>query len=196
MQTVLTSPFDASQSGFFGQSPHAGDLRAMETRLSAQMDALEAKMSELMGDAVHRVTLPRATTPVAPSAVKSAQGRRRRGPRRPRRKPRRPTRAPSRTTDEEPRDASFDFSCVFGEGAWPVKPKGKLSLVVAPEETISTVRCAVASKLDLEVDRIRLRDASNGEDIGTAADLEAADVVCQIVTGDLISDGQVEDPHA
>ena len=40
------------------KSPHAGDLRAMETRLSAQMDALEAKMSELMGDAVHRVTLP------------------------------------------------------------------------------------------------------------------------------------------
>ena len=40
--------------------------------------------------------------------------------------------------------------------------KGKLSLVVAPEETISTVRCAVAAKLDLEVDRIRLRDARDG----------------------------------
>ena len=95
--------------------------------------------------------------------------------------------------DEPPRDASFEFSCVFGEGAWPVKPKGKLSLVVAPEETISTARCAVAAKLDLEVDRIRLRDASNGEDIGTAADLEEADVVCQIVRGELVTDGQVED---
>jgi hypothetical protein len=193
MQTVLTSPFDASQSGFFGQSPHAGDLRAMETRLSAQMDALEAKMSELMGDAVHRVTLPRAATP-QPAAVKSVSRKT---------TPRPAPATPKATTphagaveddlDEEPRDASFEFSCVFGEGAWPVKPKGKLSLVVAPEETISTVRCAVASKLDLEVDRIRLRDKSTGEDIGTAADLEAADVVCQIVTGDLISDGQVED---
>ena len=193
MQTVITSPFDASQSGFFsGTSPHAGDLRAMETRLSAQMDALEAKMSELMGDAVHRVTLPRAATPVAP-AVKSAR----------KTTPRPVPATPKATTpyagaveddvDEEPRDASFAFSCVFGEGAWPVKPKGKLSLVVAPEETISTVRCAVAAKLDLEVDRIRLRDASSGEDIGTAADLEEANVVCQVVTGDLVTDGQVED---
>jgi hypothetical protein len=193
MQTVLTSPFDASQSGFFGQSPHAGDLRAMETRLSAQMDALEAKMSDLMGGAVHRVTLPRATTPAAPAVKIVAR----------KTTPRPAPATPKATTpgagaveddvEEEPRDASFDFSCIFGEGAWPVKPKGKLSLVVAPEETISTVRCAVASKLDLEVDRIRLRDASNGEDIGTAADLEEADVVCQIVRGDLISDGQVED---
>jgi hypothetical protein len=193
MQTVLTSPFDASQSGFFsGTSPHAGDLRAMETRLSAQMDALEAKMSELMGDAVHRVTLPRATTP-APSVVKSAR----------KTTPRPVPATPKATTpyagaveddvDEEPRDASFEFSCIFGEG-WPVsKPKGKLSLVVAPEETISTVRCAVAAKLDLEVDRIRLRDAASGEDIATAADLESADVVCQIVRGELVTDGQVED---
>ena len=175
------------------KAPHAGDLRAMETRLSAQMDALEAKMSELMGDAVHRVTLPRAATPVAP-AVKSVSRKT---------TPRPAPATPKATTpyagaveddvDEEPRDASFEFSCVFGEGAWPVKPKGKLSLVVAPEETIATVRCAVAAKLDLEVDRIRLRDKSTGEDIGTAADLEAADVVCQIVRGDLISDGQVED---
>ena len=64
---------------------------------------------------------------------------------------------------------------------------------MAPEETISTVRCAVAAKLDLEVDRIRLRDNTTGEDIGTAADLEEADVVCQVVTGELITDGQVED---
>ena len=168
-------------------------MRAMETRLSAQMDALEAKMSELMGDAVHRVTLPRATTPVAP-AVKSVSRKT---------TPRPVPATPKATTpyagaveddvDEEPRDASFEFACVFGEGAWPVKPKGKLSLVVAPEETIATVRCAVAAKLDLEVDRIRLRDNTTGEDIGTAADLEEADVVCQIVTGDLITDGQVED---
>ncbi len=195
MQTVLTSPFDASQSGFFsGTSPHAGDLRAMETRLSAQMDALEAKMSELMGDAVHRVTLPRATTPAPASVVKSVR----------KTTPRPVPATPKATTpyagaveddveDEPPRDASFEFSCVFGEG-WPIaKPKGKLSLVVEPEETISTVRCAVAAKLDLEVDRIRLRDAASGEDIGTAADLESADVVCQIVRGELITDGQVED---
>ena len=194
MQTVVTSPFDASQSGFFGQSPHAGDLRAMETRLSAQMDALEAKMSELMGDAVHRVTLPRATTPVAPAVQKSA---RKTTPRPVPATPKAPTPYAGAVEDdvaeEPPRDASFEFACIFGEGAWPVKPKGKLSLIVAPEETIATVRCAVAAKLDLEVDRIRLRDNSTGEDIGTAADLEEADVVCQIVTGDLITDGQVED---
>ena len=38
-----------------------------------------------------------------------------------------------------------------------------------------------------------MRDAASGEDIGTAADLEEADVVCQIVRGDLVTDGQVED---
>merc|ERR1711965_376823 len=137
-----------------------------------------------MGDAVHRVTLPRATTP-QPSAVKSA---RKTTPRPVPATPKAPTPYAGAVEDdveEEPRDAAFEFSCVFGEGAWPVRPKGKLSLVVAPEETISTVRCAVAAKLDLEVDRIRLRDNTTGEDIGTAADLEEADVVCQIVTGDL-----------
>ena len=72
---------------------------------------------------------------------------------------------------------------MFGEGTWPVKPKGKLSLVVAPEETISTVRCAVAAKLDLEVDRIRLRDASSGEDIGLAADLEEAGAAATFSVG-------------
>ena len=113
-------------------------------------------MSELMGDAVHRVTLPRATTP-QPSVVKSA---RKTTPRPVPATPKAPTPyagAVEDDVDEEPRDASFGFACIFGEGAWPVKPKGKLSLVVAPEETIATVRCAVASKLDLEVDRIRLR---------------------------------------
>ena len=78
VQTVLTSPFDASQSGFGGPSPHAGDLRAMETRLSAQMDALGDKMAELMGDAVHRVTLPRGdagSTFVVKSVSKEATPR-------------------------------------------------------------------------------------------------------------------------
>ena len=90
----------------------------METRLSAQMDALEAKMSELMGDAVHRVALPRATTPAAP-AVKSVR----------KTTPRPAPATPKATTpyagaveddvDEEPRDASFDFSCVFGKAPGP-----------------------------------------------------------------------------
>ena len=119
----------------------------LEDKIFALMDALEAKMSELMGDAVHRVTLPRATTPVAP-AVKSVR----------KTTPRPVPATPKATTpyagaveddvDEEPRDASFEFSCVFGEGAWPVKPKGKLSLVVAPEETSSTARCAVEPRAE------------------------------------------------
>ena len=64
---------------------------------------------------------------------------------------------------------------------------------VSRARQLESLRCAVAAKLDLEVDRIRLRDAATSEDIGLAADLESADVVCQIVTGDLVTDGQVED---
>lgn len=197
MHTVVTSPFDASQSGFFGgPSPHAGDLRAMETRLSAQMDALEGKMQQMVGDSVHRVTLPRATTP--PASVKAPPSSIKRSAKK--------TTTPAVSApatlyageveedEEEPlRAAAFEFLCTFGEGAWPVAPQGKLSLVVAPDETIAKVRCAVAAKFDVEVDRIRLRDAATGADVATAADLASTDVVCHLNQGELVTDAQVDD---
>ncbi|KAH8092766.1 zinc finger protein [Aureococcus anophagefferens] len=167
------------------RTPHAAEapadvtqLRAMEERLKAQMDALEEKMLGLARQ-------PREPTPAQPREPTPAEDPTPRKPATP------PPRDPTPQPTPQPRpETSWTLRCAvgFGEAGDDVDGSdGSVDAVVNAGDAVLDVRAAIAEKLDVEVDRVVLtvggRDAA---DVRALADLRA---VLGAAAGDAVPPG-------
>ncbi|EGB06002.1 hypothetical protein AURANDRAFT_65979 [Aureococcus anophagefferens] len=169
------------------RTPHAAEapadvtqLRAMEERLKAQMDALEEKMLGLARQ-------PREPTPAQPREPTPAEDPTPRKPATP------PPRDPTPQPTPQPRpETSWTLRCAvgFGEAGDDVDGSdGSVDAVVNAGDAVLDVRAAIAEKLDVEVDRVVL--TVGGRDAADVEALRGADVLCRVLRGRLVADDQV-----
>jgi hypothetical protein len=96
-------------------------------------------------------------------------------------------------------DGFWHLECRVGTGPAEPAPGGEdgtASVGVGPGEGVGDVVAALASRLDVEIDRVRLRRASDGGDLLDVPSLRhaasAGDVLCHVVRGRLVTDDQTD----
>ncbi|KAJ1456526.1 Iguana/Dzip1-like DAZ-interacting protein N-terminal-domain-containing protein [Pelagophyceae sp. CCMP2097] len=171
-------------------------IAAAEARIRAQMDALERRMADMLAA---NQTDRRPATP-APEVVY-----RQPTPPEPQWQP--PPRSPPRD-DPVPLPPSTKgwtlriavVSAAADADLRQAAPDdGNLEMDAEDGDTVGDVKAALAIELDVEIDRIRLRQRSNGADVRDVSELCAfmkrGDVVCHVVRGRVVSDAQADALH-